>query len=65
MLVGWLAVVILVVSFSYNGIFEIEPTEENAVPKNRPSKKGEMTFQHTILPHVPQNPQQHGSYLHK
>jgi hypothetical protein len=43
MLVGWLAVAILIVSFSYNGIFDIEPTEENAIPKSRPSR-GDMIF---------------------
>jgi membrane-associated protease RseP (regulator of RpoE activity) len=43
MLVGWFAVAILIVSFSYNGIFDIEPTEENAIPKSRPSR-GDMIF---------------------
>lgn len=43
MLVGWLAAVILIISFSYNGIFEIEPTEENAIPKSRQSR-GDMIF---------------------
>jgi hypothetical protein len=45
MLVGWLAVAILVVSFSYNGIYDIEPTEENAIPKSVPSR-GDMSLLH-------------------
>jgi membrane-associated protease RseP (regulator of RpoE activity) len=43
MLVGWVAVVILIVSFSYNGIFDIEPSEENAIPHSKPSR-GDMIF---------------------
>lgn len=38
MLVGWIAAAILVVSFSYNGIFDVPPTEENAIPKAKPAK---------------------------
>jgi membrane-associated protease RseP (regulator of RpoE activity) len=45
MIVGWLAVAILVVSFSYNGIYDIEPTEENAIPKSVPSR-GDMSLLH-------------------
>lgn len=53
MLVGWVAAAVLIVSFSYNGIFEIEPTEQNAVPKSKPSR-GDMIF----MGEVKNNPMQ-------
>lgn len=44
MAVGFVAALILIVSFCPTGIFDVERTEQNSVPKSTPRKgKGEMT----------------------
>jgi membrane-associated protease RseP (regulator of RpoE activity) len=43
MAIGFLAAVILVVSFCPAGVFDIERTEQNTIPKSTPRKSGEMT----------------------
>jgi membrane-associated protease RseP (regulator of RpoE activity) len=48
MAVGFLSALVLVVSFCPAGVFDIERTEQNSVPKSTPRKSGEMTHH---IPH--------------